>query len=158
MSAGPPALAGLVGAPGAEARERLGEPEADRPARPGRWIVWGGDGWRLRLRVGGGAEAPDGNRGPGPAGSDGESGDGAEGRITSWSLTWERPRSTLREAVEPLGLWPAAAPDVRADELKAPLARRGLTGPAGRTDRSLTATVRAGGFARIAVFDEAPEW
>lgn len=134
-----PRLAGLVGDPESRARERLGEPAADRPARPGRWLVWEGEGWRLRLRTG-------------------EGGTAEARRVTSWSLGWERPLPTLRGAVEPLGLWPAAAPDAGAAALDAPLARRGLEGPDGQVDRSLTATVRRGGFARVAVFDEPPEW
>lgn len=160
MSPRPPALAGLIGAPASEARERLGDPAAARPARPGRWLVWEGEGWRLRIRTDGGADpdpapgaaAPD----DGPAETTAPRGDA--GRVTSWILTWEQGRTTLREAVEPLGLWPAAAPDVAAQELGAPLARRALEGPDGRVDRSLTATVRGGGFVRVAVFDEAPEW
>lgn len=138
MSTGPPSLADLVGARAAIARERLGDPDADRPGDPGRWLIWRGDGWRVRLRTGG------------------DAGEGA--RVTSWSLTWDEGRPTLRAAVEPLGLWPAARPDVRADGLEAPLARRGLAGPEGREDWSLTATARAGRFVRVAVFDEPPEW
>lgn len=133
MSADPPRLAGLVGEPAAAARARLGPPAAERPADPGRWMVWEGDGWELRVRT-------------------------RPGGVASWTLTWSRGRTSLREAVEPLGLWPAAGPDAAADEMERPLARRGLEGPSGRVDRSLTATVRSGGFVRVAVFDEPPEW
>lgn len=129
----PPSLAGLVGGTEEETRERLGRPAAEHPARPGSWLVWEGEGWRLRART-----------------------DGTT--VTSWSLAWAEGRATLRAAVEPLGLWPAAAPDVAAAELDAPLARRGLGGPDGQADRSLTATVRRGAFVRVAVFDEPPEW
>lgn len=156
MSGAPPSLAGLVGSPAAAARDRLGDPAADRPARPGRWLVWEGEGWRLRVRVGGGASAGGGS-GPGGRGvAEGDAG-AAEDRVTSWSLEWAEGRPTLRAALEPLGLWPAAAPDAAAAELEAPLARRGLEGPGGEA-RSLTATVRSGAFVRVAVFDEAPEW
>lgn len=137
MSGAPPSLAGLVGAAEEAARERLGPPAAERPADPGRWMVWEGEGWRLRLRTGPTAE---------------------DSRVATWSLTWTAGRQTLRAAVEPLGLWPAAEPDVAAGELDAPLARRGLEGPSGRVDRSMTATVRDGSFVRVAVFDEPPEW
>lgn len=156
MSGPPPSLAGLVGDRAAGLRERLGEPDADRPARPGRWLVWEGEGWSLRVRTGGGAAAGD----PGEGTRDGAV-DGSEARddlVTSWSLAWTEGRPTLRAAVEPLGLWPAAAPDAAAGELDAPLARRGLEEPGGGEERSLTVTVRGGAFVRVAVFDEAPEW
>lgn len=134
MSPGPPSLDGLVGVPAAEARERLGDPAVERPAGSGRWMVWEGEGWRLRARA------------------------GEDGTIVSWSLAWAEGRPTLRTATEPLGLWPGAAPDAAADGLDAPLARRGLEDPGGGDGRSLTATVRGGRFVRVAVFDEPPEW
>lgn len=156
MSGSPPSLAGLVGAPAAGLRERLGEPAAERPARPGRWLVWEGEGWHLRVRTGGGVAA-DGDPDMGAGGGATDEGEATEDRVTSWSLAWTEGRPTLRAAVEPLGLWPAAAPEVAAGELDAPLARRGLAGTGGG-ERSLTATVRGGAFVRVAVFDEAPEW
>lgn len=156
MSGSPPSLAGLVGAPAAGLRGRLGEPAADRPARPGRWLVWEGEGWRLRVRTGGGV-AEDGDPGAGAGVGAADGGEATEDLVTSWSLAWTEGRPTLRAAVEPLGLWPAAAPDAAAGELNAPLARRGLEGPGGE-ERSLTATVRGGAFVRVAVFDETPEW
>lgn len=119
--------------------DRLGPPEARRDVGGERWLVFGRPGLKVRVRCAG-------------AGTD-------DARtVRSWSAAYDEPRPTLREAVEPLGLWPACAPDRRADDLDAPLARRGLpSGPEG-PERSLTAVLGAGGFRRVAVFDEPPEW
>lgn len=156
MSGEPPTLTDLVGAPAGEALRRLGDPSADRPARPGRWRVWEGEGWRLRVRTGGGTSGGR-DREIGPGTEAGKDAPEKDDRVTSWSLAWMEGRASLRAAVEPLGLWPAAAPDAAASELEAPLARRELVGPEGDV-RSLTVTVRGDAFVRVAVFDEAPEW
>lgn len=131
-------LAGLVGLSESALVDRLGPPDARRSVGAERWLVFDGPGLKLRVRCGGGA--------------------GSDRTVRSWSATYDRPKATLREAAEPLGLWPACAPDRRAADLDAPLARRGLTGGGDGPERSLTAVVGAGGFRRVAVFDEPPEW
>jgi hypothetical protein len=65
--------------------------------------------------------------------------------------------STLREAAEPLGLWPACAPDERVP-VGSGLLCRPLADAATGATHSLTATVRDGRIVQIAVFDEPPEW
>ncbi|HKK08706.1 MAG TPA: hypothetical protein VKA44_07460 [Gemmatimonadota bacterium] len=64
---------------------------------------------------------------------------------------------TLREAAEPVGLWPDCSPDASAVEAEAPLLRRPLPDPGGE-DASLTATVRAGRIVALTAFDEPPDW
>lgn len=132
-------LSGLLGLPEAALGERLGEPAARREVGAECWLVFERPGLRLRVRCAAG-------------------GPGSDRTVRSWSVTFDRARSTLREAAEPLGLWPACAPDRRAEELEAPLARRGLGGGEAGPERSLTAVTGAGGFRKLAAFDEAPEW
>lgn len=133
----PPELRELVGAPESSLRGRFGEPAALREVGEGGWWRWSAPGWELRVRCA-----------PGP---------GGEGRVASWSLLWSEGRPTLREAVEPLGLWPAASPDVTPEELDLPLARRGLS-VGGGPERSLTVGSRGGRFVRVTCFDEEPDW
>jgi hypothetical protein len=83
---------------------------------------------------------------------------GADRRVASWTLSLPGGASTLREAAEPAGLWPACAPDAEADATGSPLLRRRLPGPEGSTDRSLTATVRGGRIVALTAFDEPPDW
>lgn len=137
-------LPGLLGAPGREVLRRLGDPEASRRAGGDRWLIYRREEGRLRVRT---VEE-----------------EGDEGvRVAAWTFTWRRGRPTLREALEPLGLWPAGAPDVRASGLEPPLARRALPARAGadgheEARHSLTASAAQGLFVRVAAFDEPPDW
>lgn len=166
-------LAGLLGAGAGELRERLGEPDAERRSGAERWLVYRRGGATLRVRCaepGSGGAAPRERAGapktgsppdgPGEPGAGEGAGRGAPGRreVASWTVTWERPRGTLRGAVEPLGLWPACAPDVDAASVEAPMVRRALPAGDGEGEHSLTAGVAEGGFVRVAAFDEPPEW
>lgn len=148
----PPRLADLIGLPDPVLVARLGEPEAARTVAGAVWRTWSGPGWELRVR-----SAPPAARAGAPTEARG-SPDVAERRVVSWSLLWSRGRETLRAAVEPLGLWPAAGPDTRPEELDLPLARRGIRRREGGPEISLTVGVSEGAFVRVACFDEAPDW
>lgn len=157
----PPRLAGLIGCAEEDLRVRLGEPDAARTVGEARWWTWSAPGWELRVRTvprdasTTGSDA--GDRAGAEAGAGG-TGEEPERTVASWSLVWARGRETLRAAVEPLGLWPAAAPDATPGELELPLARRGIRTSEEGPERSLTVGVRAGAFVRVACFDEAPDW
>lgn len=129
----------LVGLSEAELVERLGPPDVRTGMGGELWLIRETRHGRLRLRL---ARAP----------SD------SEPRVASWTLSLREGRDTLRHATEALGLWPAAAPDVNASDLDAPLARRPLQSARGDRVRSLTATIGRGRFTRVSVFDEAPDW
>lgn len=131
-------LAGLVGLPAREAVARLGPPETDRRVGSDRWLVFRSGDTRLRVRC---------RREAAP----GEERD----RVASWTASFGGGRETLRGAAEPLGLWPAAAPDARPGE--GPLLRRCLRSPSGVV-RSLTAEGRGGRIERLTVWEELPEW
>jgi len=132
-----PRLDGLLGERSGEALARLGPPAADRVTASERWLRYEGEGWSLRLRLTGSAEGE---------------------RVASWTLGLAPGVRTLEAATRPAGLWPAAAPDVAAGEVEAPLVRRVLPDPAGGPDRSLTASVRGGRFVALTAFDEPPDW
>ncbi len=134
-------LSGLIGAGGDELEGRLGAPDARRQVGDDRWLIYRREAATLRVRCVAGE----------PSGL----------RVASWTVTWEEPRPTLREAVEPLGLWPACEPDIEAGDVETEggrLVRRALPDPSGPGAHSLTAGVAGGGFDRVAAFDEAPEW
>lgn len=132
-------LRGLVGSSEAEARSRLGEPLTRRLAGGDVWLVFDTLPGRLRIRC--------------PLDATGTP------RVASWTLKFVRRHPTLSEAACAVGLWPAAAPDVRAPDVDAPLVRRPLRAADGEGGLlSLTATVRDGGFDRLTVFDESPDW
>lgn len=128
----PPRLDGLVGAGLDEVARRLGRPSADRAAGGGRWLRFEADGWSLRVRL------------------------GADRRVASWTLSLPGGAISLREVTEPVGLWPACAPDATASDQ--PLLRRRLPDPEGGPDRSLTASVRGGRIVALTAFDEPPDW
>ncbi len=90
---------------------------------------------------------------PEPGGEDVQNGE----RVASWMVTLRVGCRSLREAVEPLGLWPACAPDERAPEGSGLLCRPLKEASTGAT-YSLTATVRDGHIVQITAFDEPPEW
>lgn len=148
-------LSGLLGLPVREVRARLGAPDADEGVAGERWLVYRPGPATLRVRCAR-PEAPGAGGGDAgnPAAADGDD----ELRVSSWVLTLEEGRATLREAAEPWGLWPACRPDAAAAELDAPMARRALPGPEGEETRSFTAGVREGRFVRLALFDEPPDW
>jgi hypothetical protein len=85
-----------------------------------------------------------------------DAGDGF--RCASWTASFTDGFDTLAEAAAAVGLWPAAAPDATAVAVTTPLIRRCLPDPERSLVHSLTATVRAGRFTQIAVFDEPPDW
>ncbi|HKK08664.1 MAG TPA: hypothetical protein VKA44_07250 [Gemmatimonadota bacterium] len=135
--AGPPRLAGLLGAASGSLLGRLGPPSADTRTGEERWLRFEGAGWSLRVRLSGSASGE---------------------RVSSWTLGLEPGVRTLRAAAEPVGLWPACAPDAAAPEVREPLLRRPLPDPGGGADRSLTASVRGGRVVALTAFDEAPDW
>ena len=138
----PGRLAALTGASVDELHERFGEARTVRNVSGAEWRIYELAAGSLRLRV---IPAAD------PA---------ARGRVASWTLTLAEPADTLRLATEPLGLWPAAGPDVVAADVAQPLVRRALevSGAVGRAEHTLTATVRYGRITQISAFDEAPDW
>lgn len=127
----------LVGRSEREVRSRLGAPDVERSAGGNRWLVYEREALTLRIRC----RRPEADR---PC------------RVASWTATLAAGRATLREAAEPLGLWPLCAPDADARSAEGPSLRRAIRG--GDAVHSLTARVRAGSIDQITVFDEAPEW
>ena len=119
----------------AEAVGRLGAPTARRVAAGDVWLVFELSACTLRARCSGSTTS----------------------RIASWTATFSRGYDCLREAVDLLGLWPAAAPDEIAVRCEHPLIRRALPRPDGEV-HTLTATVREGRVVAVSVFDEAPDW
>lgn len=171
-------LADLIGTPADELEGRLGPATTRRRAGDEAWLLLEADGVELRVRCERGA--PDGAAAPAPPSSadapDAPSSGETELRVASWTATFPEGRRTLRSAAEPLGLWPACAPDVAAAEVDAPLIRRELPAPSpsspsssaseqggakggrGEATRTLTATVRGGRITALTVFDEPPDW
>lgn len=140
MRAVPPRWRGLgqaVGAPQDTLLAELGEPEARQVTGGEEWLVFRASGCTLRLRC---------------VASNGEL-----LRVASWSVSYEEGPATLREAAEPLGLWPACAPDEVAARSELALIRRVVTAP-DATPRSCTAAIRGGRIRRLALFDEEPDW
>ena len=115
----------------------LGEPETRQVTGVEEWLVFRASGCTLRLRC---------------VASDGEL-----PRVASWSVSYEKGPATLREAAEPLGLWPACAPDEVVARSELPLIRRAVGAP-GATQRSCTAGVCDGRIRWLALFDEEPDW
>jgi hypothetical protein len=115
----------------------LGEPEARQVTGGEEWLVYRAAGCTLRVRC----AVPEGE----------------VPRVASWSVSFEEGPATLREAAEPLGLWPACAPDEEAVRSDLPLIRRAVGSPGG-TLRSCTAGTRDGRIRWLALFDEEPDW
>lgn len=115
----------------------LGEPAARRRTGDDLWLVFEAPGRMLRVRCLG-------------------AGEGAE--VASWTLALEAGPSTLREAAEPLGLWPEVAPDVAAEMAEGSPILRVVAGAAEGRMHSLAASVEAGRIHKITLFDEPPEW
>lgn len=138
-------LGDLVGRSEREVLARFGRPDVERRAGEDRWLVYGLDGVSLRIRCRNGGAAR-----PAEASAEGTA------RVASWTATLAEGRSTLRQAAEPLGLWPTCAPDADARAVESGMVRRRFR--AGRAVHSMTARVRAGAFDQVTLFDEEPEW
>ena len=139
MSGGEPDWGILGRAIGLEAESlisTLGEPTARRTDGPDLWLAFEAPGKRLLVRC----EASGDRR-----------------KVAAWILSFHAGPLTLREACEPLGLWPACAPDVAA-QAGEPLVRRAIPGAQEGVIHSLTASVGGGKFQRIALFNEPPDW
>lgn len=130
----------LLGADEETLVEHLGPPVARRVAGAHLWLLFETPAGQARVRC--------------------RTAAGSGAVAASWSLSLAEPAGTLRQAVAPLGLWPAAAPDEDAATLRRPLVRRPLpvAGSAPGSLHSLTATVRSGRFTQVSVFDEPPDW
>lgn len=128
---------GLLGIAEAELLGRLGRPATRRAAGDDLWLVFEPEPGRLRVRC--------------------RLDPAAAPHVASWTLALRRPAPTLEAAARSVGLWPAASPDVAAAEVDVPLVRRALRTPGGAVV-TLTATVRAGAFDRLSMFDEPPDW
>jgi hypothetical protein len=127
---------GLIDLSEDELVRRLGEPAARKTAGGDVWLVFRSPAVDLRVRC----EGEDASR------------------VVSWTATFSRGHRTLREAAADLGLWPAAAPDEKAEADGVPLIRRSLACPGTDRKYSLTATVRGGSITQISVFNEPPDW
>ena len=76
--------------------------------------------------------------------------------VASWTLSFDAGPPSLREAAEPLGLWPQAAPDIAAELSEgSPILR--TVAAEGRM-HSLTVSVEDGRIHKVTLFDEPPEW
>ena len=84
--------------------------------------------------------------------------DGDGSQCASWTASFAGGFDTLAEAAGEVGLWPAAEPDEIAAVVETPLIRRALPDPERSVVHSLTATIRAGCFTQISMFDEPPDW
>ena len=131
-----PACAGLIGLPEAELVRRFGEPITRRRVGDDTWLMFRSTSLQLRVRCSGSDPA----------------------RVASWTATFSSGHARLRDAAHALGLWPAAAPDLDAESVDAPLIRRPLPCPETGATHSLTATVRYRRITQISVFDEPPDW
>lgn len=120
--------------PAAALEAALGRPVARRSSGDDLWLVFEAPGHRLRVRC-------DATR---------------RDEVASWTLSFDAGPKTLREAVEPIGLWPQAAPDVSAAESEGTLILRAVA------DRdchlSLTASIQNGCIHQVTLFNEPPEW
>lgn len=129
-----PDLHDFLGLSAAEVAERLGTAATDRVVGVDRWLVYDLPAGRLRVRL-----------------------HAESAVVASWTLTFNDGFTSLRDATEPLGLWPLAGPDQSAPDIERPLLRRALPGSHGRTN-SLTVTVRDQRFISVSCFDEQPDW
>ncbi len=128
-------LGRAIGLPADAVISALGEPVARRLTGEDLWLVFEAPGRRLRVRCDAARE-------------------GAE--VASWTLSFDAGPPSLREAAEPLGLWPQASPDVHAELSEGSPIHRAVAGE-GRT-HSLTVSVEDGRIHKVTLFDEPPEW
>lgn len=125
----------LIGMPTEELRRELGPPAVEHGQSDDQWMIFETPAAALRIRCRGSSHPV----------------------AASCTATLYTPVATLAEATGALGLWPACEPDVQATAVDAPAVRRAVSGPGGQA-YSLMATVRAGRFTGVTVFDEEPEW
>lgn len=128
-------LGRAIGLPADAVVSALGEPVARRLTGEDLWLVFEAPGRRLRVRCDAARE-------------------GAE--VASWTLSFDAGPPSLREAAEPLGLWPQASPDIAAELSEGSPILRAVAAE-GRM-RSLTVSVEDGRIHRVTLFDEPPEW
>jgi hypothetical protein len=128
-------LGRAIGLPADAVVSALGEPVARRLTGEDLWLVFEAPGRRLRVRCDVARE-------------------GAE--VTSWTLSFDAGPRSLREATEPLGLWPQVAPDIAAELYEGSPILRAVAAE-GRM-HSLTVSVEDGRIHKVTLFDEPPEW
>ena len=125
----------LIGMRTEDLRGELGPPAVEHGQGDDQWLIFETPAAALRIRCRGGSHPV----------------------AASCTATLATPTATLADAAGALGLWPACEPDVQAMSVQAPAVRRAVSGPGGEA-YSLMATVRAGRFTGVTVFDEEPEW
>jgi hypothetical protein len=130
-------LGRAIGLPADALISALGEPVARRLTGDALWLVFEGLGRRLRVRCDAARE-------------------GAE--VASWTLSFDAGPATLREAAEPLGLWPQAVPDIAAELSEGSPILRAVAGAAEGRVHSLTVSAKGGRIHKVTLFDEPPEW
>jgi hypothetical protein len=130
---------GLIHLSEGELESRLGSPSLRRRVGSDTWLIFSTNNIDLRVRCE-------------PAA------DGRTSQVASWTASFQPGYDTLGEAARAVGLWPAAAPDLPADQLGEPLVRRPLPCPVRGAVYSLTALARDGRFTQLSVFDEEPDW
>jgi hypothetical protein len=128
-------LGRAIGLPADAVVSALGEPVARRLTGEDLWLVFEAPGTRLRVRCDASRERAE---------------------VASWTISFDAGPPSLREAAEPLGLWPQAAPDVPAEQSEGSPILRAVAAE-GRM-HSLTVSVEDGRIHRITLFDEPPEW
>jgi hypothetical protein len=130
-------LGRAIGLPADTVVSALGEPVARSLTGEDLWLVFEAPGRRLRMRCDAARE-------------------GAE--VASWTLSFDAGPASLREATEPLGLWPQAAPDIPARLSEGSPILRAVAGAAEGCMHSLTVSVEDGRIHKVTLFDEPPEW
>lgn len=128
-------LGRAIGLPADAVISALGEPVARRLTGEHLWLVFEAPGRRLRVRCDAAREGTE---------------------VASWTLSFDAGPPSLREAAEPLGLWPQASPDIAAELSEGSPILRAVAGE-GRM-HSLTVSVEDGRIHRVTLFDEPPEW
>ncbi len=130
-------LGRAIGLPADAVVSALGEPVARRLTGEDLWLVFEAPGRRLRVRCDAAREGAD---------------------VASWTLSFDPGPPSLREAAEPLGLWPQAAPDIAAELSGGSPILRAVAGAAEGRVHSLTVSVEDGRIHKVTLFDEPPEW
>ena len=130
-----PDLGQMLGMGGEDVRSRLGAPDAERTVDGETWLIYRGDGWRLRLRLSSSADAAP--------------------TVRSWTCEWSPGAPDLASAARSVGVALEGTAD-SPPESNGGLLRAGVRGE--RCSASLTATVRSGRVRTVTVFDEAPDW
>ena len=128
-------LGRAIGRPVESLMPALGEPVVRRRVGGDLWLVFVAPGRRLRVRC---------------------NVSGGTAEVAAWTVSYDEGLPTLREAAEPLGLWPAVAPDVAAERFEGRAILRAVTGP--DAVHSLIAGIEHGRIRKITLFNEPPEW